>query len=453
MRGHSIGGFGSVTTNKVIATIAGDVFGKDVQAYPKYGSEKKGLPTTYYLTIADSHIYSHSELEHVDLVVLNDTTALLSGNPLKGLVAGGAIFMQSPYADPADVWERIPPHHQRTIREKRPPRLFRRHGPDRPRGRFGRRPPDADAGHRPARRLPRADAVRDRELGMSDEQVYAGVEKALRKYFGKRGDRVVQDNLTCVKRGYNEMQEIPTSRSSTGPLRRPAGDRPVRDPRRRDSPPSANPFRPIAPTASSKGSGPWRRLHEPCLDERGQSARPAQQQLLRHAGGPRLQASALPVLDVLDFNERIIRGYEEGDAEKDLPADLSMARSLVPAGHGQPPRLQQRRPGDPGLHRRELHRLHGVRHRVPRHGDPGQGPGRAGAGGEARGPSRTRPTASVFAPQWSKPRKYYDGPEKQGKPGGRFAIIIDPSKCKGCAECVTVCDDKALKMVAEDRAG
>ena len=41
---------------------------------------------------------------------------------------------------------------------------------------------------------------------MTDEQVYAGVEKALRKYFGKRGDRVVQDNLTCVKRGYSEMQ-------------------------------------------------------------------------------------------------------------------------------------------------------------------------------------------------------------------------------------------------------
>jgi pyruvate/2-oxoacid:ferredoxin oxidoreductase beta subunit len=28
-----------------------------------------------------------------------------------------------------------------------------------------------------------------------------------------------------------------------------------------------------------------------------------------------------------------------------------------------------------------------------------------------------------------------------------FNIIIDPSKCKGCAECVTVCDDDALKMI------
>ena len=40
----------------------------------------------------------------------------------------------------------------------------------------------------------------------------------------------------------------------------------------------------------------------------------------------------LPVLDVDDFNERIIRGYEEGYGEKDLPADLSVARSLIPAG-------------------------------------------------------------------------------------------------------------------------
>jgi pyruvate-ferredoxin/flavodoxin oxidoreductase len=48
-----------------------------------------------------------------------------------------------------------------------------------------------------------------KDANMSDEQVYAGVEKALRKYFGKRGDQVVKDNLTCVKRGYSEMKEVP----------------------------------------------------------------------------------------------------------------------------------------------------------------------------------------------------------------------------------------------------
>jgi pyruvate-ferredoxin/flavodoxin oxidoreductase len=210
MRGHSVGGFGSVTTNKVIATIAGDVFGKDVQAYPKYGSEKKGLPTTYYLTIANSHIYIHSELEHVNLICINDPTALQSGDPLKGLLDGGAIFLQSPYTEPAEVWKRVPPHHQKTIRDRK----IRVYFVDMVKiarevasvadlqmrmqgivllGAFLKLTPYA------------------RESEMSDEQVYAGVEKALTKYFGKRGGRVVQDNMTCVKRGYSEMQEIPRS--------------------------------------------------------------------------------------------------------------------------------------------------------------------------------------------------------------------------------------------------
>jgi pyruvate-ferredoxin/flavodoxin oxidoreductase len=208
MRGHSIGGFGSVTTNKVIATIAGDVFGMDVQAYPKYGSEKKGLPTTYYLTIANKHIYLHSELEFVDLVVLNDTTALFSGNPLVGLVPGGAIFMQSTFSSPKDVWERIPAHHKKFIREKNIHVYF------------------ADMVQIARDVASVADLQMrmqgivllgaflkltpyTRRSGMTDEQVYAGVEKAIRKYFGKRGDRVVQDNMTCIKRGYQESQEVP----------------------------------------------------------------------------------------------------------------------------------------------------------------------------------------------------------------------------------------------------
>ena len=53
----------------------------------------------------------------------------------------------------------------------------------------------------------------------------------------------------------------------------------------------------------------------------------------------------------------------------------------------------------------------------------------------------------MFAKQWAKTRKYYDSPQKKGHEGGRFAILIDPSKCKGCAECVTVCDDLALEMI------
>ena len=210
MRGHSVGGFGSVTTNKVIATIGGNVFGKDVQAYPKYGSEKKGLPTTYYLTVGDSHIYMHSELEHIDLLCINDPTAMLSHETVKGLMPNGAIFMQSPYTDPKEVWKHIPDHNKQFIREKKT-RIFFCDMVKIAREMAS----EADLQMRMQgivllgaflRLTPYA-----KESKMSDDQVYAGVEKALRKYFGKRGDRVVQDNLNCVKRGYSEMQEIPQS--------------------------------------------------------------------------------------------------------------------------------------------------------------------------------------------------------------------------------------------------
>ena len=40
----------------------------------------------------------------------------------------------------------------------------------------------------------------------------------------------------------------------------------------------------------------------------------------------------LPILDVIDFNDRIIRGYEDGTGRQELPADRAVARSLVPAG-------------------------------------------------------------------------------------------------------------------------
>jgi pyruvate-ferredoxin/flavodoxin oxidoreductase len=208
MRGHSVGGFGSVTTNKVIATIAGNVFGKDVQAYPKYGSEKKGLPTTYYLTIADTHINMHCELERVDLLCINDPTAILSHGTLEGLIEGGAVFMQSPYAEPAEVWKRVPETNKKAIRAKN----IRVYYADMVK--IAREmASEADLQMRMQgivllgaflKLTPYA-----RESNMADEQVYAGVEKALRKYFGKRGDRVVQDNLNCVQRGYSEMKEIP----------------------------------------------------------------------------------------------------------------------------------------------------------------------------------------------------------------------------------------------------
>ncbi len=207
MRGHSVGGFGSVTTNKVIATIAGDVFGKKVQAYPKYGSEKKGLPTTYYLTVADDVILTHCELEHVNFVPMNDINAFVTSNPLNGILDGGSIFVQTSKTDPMEIWADIPPSSQKVIREK------------------GLRVFAADGALIAREEAPIPDlSVRmqgivllgiflkitpfSEEAGMTYSEVMERAENALRKYFGKRGEAVVQANLRAVQRGHDSVIEL-----------------------------------------------------------------------------------------------------------------------------------------------------------------------------------------------------------------------------------------------------
>jgi pyruvate-ferredoxin/flavodoxin oxidoreductase len=208
MRGHSIGGYGSVTTNKVIATIVGDLFGLQVQAYPMYGSEKKGLPTTYFLTVAKESIGAHAELRHVDFVPLNNVNAFKIGNPLAGLVPGGTVFIQHPSRDPHQVWSTIPANARQFIRDNGIHVLALD---------AVKVAEEVSSQRELAQRmqgivllgvfLSVAPFVQER--GLSDTAVDATVEKSLRKFFGKRGEKVVQENLAAVRRGRTEAFEIP----------------------------------------------------------------------------------------------------------------------------------------------------------------------------------------------------------------------------------------------------
>jgi pyruvate-ferredoxin/flavodoxin oxidoreductase len=208
MRGHSVGGFGSVTTNRIIATVLGDLFHLRVQAYPLYGSEKKGLPTTYYLTVAEGPIRTHAELSHVDFVPLNDVNVFRLGNPLAGLVDGGLLFVQSAAADPGAVWREIPAPARREIVARGIRVLWldtvgiAREVASRPElqqrmqgivllGVFLRATP-----FRASR-------------GLAEAAVFEAVERSLRRFFGKRGEQVIAENMTAVRRGYREVREIP----------------------------------------------------------------------------------------------------------------------------------------------------------------------------------------------------------------------------------------------------
>jgi pyruvate-ferredoxin/flavodoxin oxidoreductase len=207
VRGHSIGGFGSVTTNKLVASIVGELFGRHVQAYPRYGSEKKGLPTTYYLTIADEPIRQHAELEQVEFVPLYDVAAFRHANPLRGLADGGALFIQTPLADPAAIWESLPASARAEILARRievwaldTAALARRHAP-RPElevrmqgvtlvGVFLRVAPFAD------------------QAGLDRDALMAAVADRLGRFFGKRGAATVRANLSVITEAYDSVIHV-----------------------------------------------------------------------------------------------------------------------------------------------------------------------------------------------------------------------------------------------------
>jgi len=208
MRGHSVGGYGSVTTNKIMATIVADLFDLYVQAYPKYGSEKKGLPTTYYLTISPDPIKTHNELEFVEFVPLNDINAFNLSNPLNGLQKGGLLFVQTNKIDPKEIWSDFPNWAQNKIQKDEINVL-------------------ALDMVKVAKEVSSKPDLRQRMQGivllgvflqstpyykkssLTEDDLMLGVEKSIRKYFGKRGEQVVQDNLNAVRRGFTEVIKVP----------------------------------------------------------------------------------------------------------------------------------------------------------------------------------------------------------------------------------------------------
>lgn len=207
MRGHSVGGYGSVTTNKVIATLLANL-GLEVQAYPKYGSEKKGLPTTYYLTAANEPIRTHQELEVVDFVPLNDINAFNTANPLAGVVDGGMIFIQSAHTEPGKVWENVPGYSKKLIRTGNV------------------KPLALNAVKIALEEAPTPDLIQrfqgivllgiflkhtpfQKELNLTEEELFENVEKAVGKYWGRKGADVVAANINAIRRGYDEVFEVP----------------------------------------------------------------------------------------------------------------------------------------------------------------------------------------------------------------------------------------------------
>ncbi|MBI2266207.1 MAG: 4Fe-4S binding protein [Armatimonadetes bacterium] len=156
------------------------------------------------------------------------------------------------------------------------------------------------------------------------------------------------------------------------------------------------------------------------------------------------------LLDAADFSQRIVEAYNEGTADRGLPADIDVARSLIPAGTGALRDFSYIAPEFPAF---DQSRCVGCMECVT------ECPDTAILAKVVEEDLLESEIAKISNPQdkefsrsrFAKTTKYYETPKKKGDKGGHFGLFVDPSKCKGCGECVEVCGEhQALSMISKN---
>jgi pyruvate-ferredoxin/flavodoxin oxidoreductase len=224
VRFHSVGGWGAITTGKNLGAIIGDLndllyerdrvvdeFGNPkeiihVSANPKYGSEKKGAPTAYFMVAAPERIRVNCDLRHVNVVLCCDPKAFTHSNPLDGMSEGGCLIWESD-EEGEGAWERLPLWARRQIIEKKI-RVFTLPG-------FAIARKATDRSDLQLRMQGNAFlggffAVSPllQDFGITQAQFREVVHRQYVKKFGRLGEAVVTSNMEVMTQGFERVREI-----------------------------------------------------------------------------------------------------------------------------------------------------------------------------------------------------------------------------------------------------
>ncbi|MGF1548846.1 MAG: 2-oxoacid:acceptor oxidoreductase family protein [Thiotrichales bacterium] len=455
VRMHSVGGWGAITTGKNLAMTLYDLLGFDIKANPKYGSEKKGQPTTYYLSAAPEPIRLNSEYHYVDVVLAPDPNVFSHSNPLTGLDHGGVFIIQSNLDTPEAVWAQIPQHAQRHIVEhgiriyyvdgfkiakeesSNPELEFRMQGNAFQGAFFAASPLMARA-------------------GLTEKTLFEAIEKQLRDKFGGKGERVVTDNLRVVRRGFDEIREI-TEKTIGGqqlvraagaklPVmlkRLPEGDGRISDIHRfweqtgsfylsgKGSDNLADPF--MALSLIPAATGVYRdmtqvRFEYPEFTPENCTACGNCYTVCPDSAIPGLVSS---ISDV--FNSAILAIEKRGNPTRFLRREVrgveKKLRQLIDAAG-------------------EAANVHTLLDRAVLEALAESPLEQADKESLEREFGRLLTTIGDY--QFAITKPYWTTREKKQKgSGGLFSITVNPYTCKGCMECIEVCEDNALKPVTQ----
>lgn len=206
VRFHSVGGYGTIATGKLLTDILAGVLGLNSKSAPKYGSEKSGAPTNFYISLSPEPIkITNAELEDVEIVVSPDHKVFSHANPLRGLAKDGTFILQSHHT-PLEVWKELPAHARKTIRERGIHfyvvdafGVAKKHAPapDLEIRMMGIAFIGAICGH-----------VRQVVADASDETILTKIRQQVTKKFGAKGGTVVESNMEVVKEGLEATHKV-----------------------------------------------------------------------------------------------------------------------------------------------------------------------------------------------------------------------------------------------------
>jgi pyruvate-ferredoxin/flavodoxin oxidoreductase len=206
VRFHSIGGYGTIASGKLLTDILAGVLNMHSKSAPKYGSEKSGAPTNYYITLSPEPVkITNAELEDVEVVIAPDHKVFSHTNPLLGLVVGGTFILQS-NASTEEVWAELPAKARQTIRDRKI-RFFiidafavakkNAPTPELATRMMGIAFIGAVAGH-----------VHQVSAGADAAAILEKVRQQISKKFGSKGDAVTDGNMAVIREGIEATQKV-----------------------------------------------------------------------------------------------------------------------------------------------------------------------------------------------------------------------------------------------------
>ena len=452
LRIHSVGGWGAITMGKNLAMTAFELLGMHIKANPKYGSEKKGQPTTFYAVLAHEPIRLNCELRYVDVVLSPDPNVFRHSDPLDGLATGGVFVIQSDLS-PESFWQTLPAKARQTIRERKIKlyvldafAIARKEASD-----VELRYRMQGAAFMGAFFATSPLLARE---GVSEKSVFEGIRKQLAKKFGSKGEQVVEDNVRVIRRGFDEVHAVE-------PAEGDVADEPGKVPHM--------PMLLDSPNAEQGPGNPGRFWEQVCaLCQMGQdgiadpfaaiSAIPAATGAIRDMSGVRLEVpdfiaekctgcgqcwtqcpdSAIPGLvnSVEDVLTAAIDASVNG-------LRMERIRPIVKHWAREARKLIDQNPASP------LADAWALSYRAVTDKLGWDTERKAAAEPEFQA---VNARLAEFPLARTKP--FYDAVEAKAKgAGGLLSITINPEACKGCNLCVAVCPDGALVTVKQDEPG